>query len=38
MTFWHALVATVLGALRDRGLVIMFVVAVPAYSYFYPLP
>jgi len=38
VTFWQALVATVLGALRDRGLVIMFVVAVPAYSFFYPLP
>jgi ABC-2 type transport system permease protein len=38
MTFWRALVATVGSALRDRGLVIMFVAAVPIYSFFYPLP
>ena len=38
MTFWRALVTTVLGALRDRGLRIMLVAAVPAYSFFYPLP
>ncbi len=38
MTFWRALAATVLGVLRDRGLAIMFVAAVPAYSFFYPLP
>jgi len=38
MTFWRALQATVGAALRDRGLVIMFVAAVPLYSFFYPLP
>jgi ABC-2 type transport system permease protein len=38
VTFWRALAATVAAALRDRGLVIMFVVAVPVYSFFYPLP
>ena len=38
MTFWRALVTTVVAALRDRGLVIMFVAAVPVYSFFYPLP
>ena len=38
MTFWRSLVATVGAALRDRGLVIMFVAAVPLYSFFYPLP
>ena len=38
MSFWRALMATLAAALRDRGLVIMFVVAVPAYSFFYPLP
>ena len=35
---WQALVTTVGSALRDRGLVIMFVAAVPFYSFFYPLP
>jgi ABC-2 type transport system permease protein len=38
MRFWRALEATVGSALRDRGLVIMFVAAVPIYSFFYPLP
>ena len=38
MTPWQALVATVVAALRDRGLVIMFVAAIPFYSFFYPLP
>ena len=38
MTLWRALVATVTGALRDRGRVVMFVAAVPVYSFFYPLP
>jgi len=38
MTPWQALVTTVGSALRDRGLVIMFVAAVPFYSFFYPLP
>ena len=38
MSFWRALTATVVAALRDRGLVIMFVAAVPVYSFFYPLP
>ena len=38
MTPWQALVTTVTAALRDRGLVIMFVAAVPFYSFFYPLP
>jgi len=35
---WQALTTTVAAALRDRGLVLMFVVAVPFYSFFYPLP
>ena len=34
---WHALCATVLAALRDRGLLVLFVFAVPAYSFYYPL-
>ena len=38
MTFWRALVSTVDAALRDRGLMVMFVAAVPVYSFFYPLP
>ncbi len=38
MTSWRALSDTVLAALRDRGLVILFVAAIPAYSFFYPLP
>jgi ABC-2 type transport system permease protein len=38
MTPWQAAVTTVVAALRDRGLVIMFVAAVPIYSFFYPLP
>ena len=38
MIFWRALVGTVDAALRDRGLVILFVAAVPIYSFFYPLP
>ena len=38
MTMWRALMATVGSALRDRGLVVMFVAAVPIYSFFYPLP
>jgi ABC-2 type transport system permease protein len=38
MTFWQAFLSTISAALRDRGLVIMFVVTVPLYSFFYPLP
>ncbi len=38
MTPWRAFVTTVTAALRDRGLVVMFVAAVPIYSFFYPLP
>jgi ABC-2 type transport system permease protein len=38
MTLWQALSRTVAAALRDRGLVILFVAAIPAYSFFYPLP
>ena len=38
MSFWRALANTVAAALRDRGLVILFVAAVPIYSFFYPLP
>jgi len=38
MSFWRALVSTVDAALRDRGLMVMFVAAVPVYSFFYPLP
>ena len=38
MTPWRAFMATVGSALRDRGLVFMFVAAVPIYSFFYPLP
>lgn len=38
MTFWQAMLGTIGAALRDRGLLIMFVVTVPLYSFFYPLP
>ncbi|MFN7573102.1 MAG: ABC transporter permease [Betaproteobacteria bacterium] len=38
MSFWSSLVQTVAAVLRDRGLALMFVAAVPAYSFFYPLP
>jgi ABC-2 type transport system permease protein len=38
MTGWQALSHTVAAALRDRGLVILFVAAIPIYSFFYPLP
>ena len=38
MTLWRAFLTTVAAALRDRGLVFMFVAAVPIYSFFYPLP
>jgi ABC-2 type transport system permease protein len=38
MTLWRALSQTVAAALRDRGLVILFVAAIPVYSFFYPLP
>lgn len=38
MTLWRALSHTALAALRDRGLLLMFVFAVPIYSFFYPLP
>jgi ABC-2 type transport system permease protein len=38
MTLWRALSNTVAAALRDRGLVILFVAAIPVYSFFYPLP
>jgi ABC-2 type transport system permease protein len=38
MTLWRAFLTTVAAALRDRGLVVMFVAAVPIYSFFYPLP
>jgi ABC-2 type transport system permease protein len=38
VSFWRALAGTVTASLRDSGLVIMFVVAVPMYSFFYPLP
>lgn len=38
MTAWRAFAFTVAAALRDRGLVILFVVAAPIYSFFYPLP
>ena len=38
MNFWRSLTHTLAAALRDRGLVIMFVAAVPLYSFFYPLP
>ena len=37
MTLWRAFSETVGAALRDRGLVILFVAAVPVYSFFYPL-
>jgi ABC-2 type transport system permease protein len=38
MTLWQALSHTVAAALRDRGLVVLFVAAIPVYSFFYPLP
>jgi len=38
MSLWRSLVNTLAAALRDRGLVVMFVAAVPVYSFFYPLP
>jgi ABC-2 type transport system permease protein len=38
MTPWQALSHTVTAALRDRGLVTLFVAAIPVYSFFYPLP
>jgi ABC-2 type transport system permease protein len=38
MTLWRAFLTTVAAALRERGLVVMFVAAVPIYSFFYPLP
>ena len=38
MSFWRALAETVAAAVRDSGLLIMFVLAVPMYSFFYPLP
>jgi ABC-2 type transport system permease protein len=38
MTFWQSFSSTISSALRDRGLLIMFVVTVPLYSFFYPLP
>lgn len=38
MMFWKAFQQTLSAALRDRGLFVMFVVAVPLYSFFYPLP
>ena len=38
MTWWRALSDTVTAALHDRGLVILFVAAIPVYSFFYPLP
>jgi ABC-2 type transport system permease protein len=38
MKWWRALAHTVAAALRDRGLVILFVAAIPVYSFFYPLP
>jgi len=38
MTLWRAFLTTVAAALRDRGLVAVFVAAVPIYSFFYPLP
>ena len=37
-SLWRALRQTVAAALRDRGLALLFVAAVPAYSFFYPLP
>lgn len=37
MTLWRAFSETVRAALRDRGLVILFVAAVPVYSFFYPM-
>ena len=37
MSAWRALLATVAAALRDRGLLVLFVFAVPAYSFYYPL-
>ncbi len=38
MGLWRALSHTALAALRDRGLLLMFVFAIPVYSFFYPLP
>ncbi len=38
MTMWRALVATLASVLRDRGLLLLFVFAIPVYSLFYPLP
>lgn len=38
MTMGRALVATIMSALRDRGLLLLFVFAIPIYSFFYPLP
>ena len=38
MTFRRALWDTIVAALRDRGLLLLFVAAVPVYSFFYPLP
>jgi ABC-2 type transport system permease protein len=38
MTLAGALVATIASALRDRGLLLLFVFAIPVYSFFYPLP
>lgn len=38
MTMWRAFHATIGSALRDRGLLLLFVFAIPVYSFFYPLP
>ena len=38
MNGWRAFSHTVTAALHDRGLVILFVAAIPVYSFFYPLP
>jgi ABC-2 type transport system permease protein len=38
MTCWRAFADTVAAALSDRGLLLLFALAVPAYSFFYPLP
>ena len=38
MTLWRALSHTAMAAVRDRGLLLMFVFAIPIYSLFYPLP
>lgn len=37
MSAWRALCDTVVAALRDRGLLVLFIFAVPAYSFYYPL-